>query len=119
MDKDHLRFKEEFLKLVREYPCSMGYFFQEQIDEFEHNHRPKEKSTHETADGLVKSLEDFARQYPNYKILPADDPSTCLIGYLIYAELEGKEISRRVTISLQNASNSNLHKIMKEKFNMD
>lgn len=46
METEDLVFKREFLKLVEKHPCSMGYYFQDQIDEFEQNHRPKEKATY-------------------------------------------------------------------------
>jgi hypothetical protein len=51
----------------------MGYYFQDQIDEFEHNHIPREIANCETVNSLVESIEKFAKKYLDFKILPADD----------------------------------------------
>jgi len=117
MKKEDLIFKKEFLKLVEKYPCSMGYYFQDQIDEFECNHRTKEKANCKTINSLVESIEKFAKKYPKFKILPADDGYSFLYGYVIYTELDGKEISQHLTISPYNTKGYDLKKLLKEKFN--
>jgi len=117
METEGLLFKKEFLKLVKKYPCSMGYYFQDQIDEFENNHRPKEKANCKTINSLVESIKKFAKKYPKFKILPADDSYSFLHGYVVYIELDGKEIAHHLTISPHNTKDCDLKKLLKEKFN--
>jgi len=116
--KENEVFKVEFLKLVERHPCSMGYYFQDQISEFEYNCRPKSQASHKTVSSIVESLEAFIKKYPESKILPADDPYNMLVGFIVYTELDGKEIAEAYTISLKNveATLVPVHEMIKEKF---
>jgi len=97
----------------------MGYYFQDQIAEYESNHRPRMEATHKTADGIVESIKEFAKQHPRFKILPADDPYSHLIGFVVYDELNREKIAKHLTMSLFNPEikNNNLDEILEKEFN--
>jgi len=78
-------FKEKFLALVKDFPCSLGYHLQDKIDEFEYNHYlPRIDATHDSVDGMIEAIKCFGKLHPNFKILPDDDVRNMLKGFVLF-----------------------------------
>lgn len=103
MSKECQVFKTKFLKLVKEYPSSLGYYLQDKIDEFEENNREPMKASHETVEDMINAIKQFGSKYPDFQILPADDHFSLLIGFVVYTIIDGKEIAMHVSVPIHAA----------------
>ncbi len=104
MNKEDRLFLKQFKKLLKLYPSGLGYFLEEEIGEYRPDENEFRHATHKTMNGLVKSMSKFSKTLPNYKIVAADDPKNLLKGWLVYTEIDGKEVAKYFTIHLRDAN---------------